>query len=201
MKNLSSALLGALFAACLVSPAHAQAETQAKPAKATPQFEAVAAGEAISITATVEKIDLKNRLVTLKGPQGNEVTIHVDKRVKNLPQVKKGDEVVVDYLESIAVDLHKAGEPPEVAAAGGIATAKPGEMPGGIAVKRVRATATISAIDAAKSSVTLTGPRGNAFPVKVKDASRLEGLKVGDAVDVTYTQALAIAVKKPTKTE
>lgn len=201
MKNLSSVLLGALFAVFLGGHALAQSETPAKPAKGTPEFAAVAAREAVSITATVEKIDLKKRLVTLKGPEGNEVTIHVDKRVKNLPQVKKGDEVVVDYLQSIAVDLHKSGEPPEVAAAGGVAIAKPGEMPGGIAVKRVRVTATISAIDAAKSSVTLTGPRGNAFPVKVKDPSRLEGLKVGDAVDVTYTEALAIAVKKPTKTQ
>jgi hypothetical protein len=139
--------------------------------------------------------------VTLKGPEGNEVTIHVDKRVKNLPQVKKGDQVVVDYLESVAVDLHKPGEPPEVSAAGGVTTAKPGELPGGVATKRLRVTATISAIDKDKSTVTLTGPRGNAFPVKVKDPARLEGLKVGDSVDVTYTEALAIAVKKPTRTQ
>ena len=199
MKNLLSALAGALFVACFVGQALAQSETPAKPAK--PQFSAVSESEAVSITATVEKIDLKQRLVTLKGPEGNEVTIHVDKRVKNLPQVKKGDEVVIDYLESIAVDLHKSGEPPEVAAAGAVETAKPGAMPGGVAVKRLRVTATISAIDPAKSSVTLTGPRGNSIPVKVKDPARLEGLKVGDSVDVTYTEALAIAVKKPTKTQ
>ena len=201
MKNLSSMLLGAAFATCVVGYALAPSEAQDKPAKAKPEFTAVSESEAISITATVEKINLKKRLVTLKGPEGNEVTIHVDKRVKNLPQVKKGDQVSVNYFESVAVDLHKHGEPPEVAAAGGVATAKPGEMPGGIAVRRVQVTATISAIDAAKSSVTLTGPQGNAVPVKVKDPARLEGLKVGDAVDVTYTEALAIAVTKPTKTQ
>jgi Cu/Ag efflux protein CusF len=201
VKNLVSGLLGALFAACLVGHALAPSEAQAKSAKSAPEFQPVAVSEAVSITATVEKVDLKKRLVTLKGPEGNEVTIHVDKRVKNLPQVKKGDEVVANYFESIAVDLHKHGEPPEVAAAGGVATAKPGEMPGGVAVRRLQVTATISAIDPAKSSVTLTGPRGNAFPVKVKDPARLEGLKVGDAVDVTYTEALAISVEKPTKTQ
>jgi DNA-binding beta-propeller fold protein YncE len=201
MKNWFAVLLGSFIAACLAGHAVAQSEAQGKQPKTSPDIAAVAAGEAVSITATVEKIDLKKRLVTLKGPEGNEVTIHVDKRVKNLPQVKKGDQVVVDYLESVAVDLRKPGEPPEVAAAGGVATAKPGEMPGGIAVKRIRVTAKISAIDAAKSTVTLTGPRGNAFPVKVKDPARLEQLKVGDDVDVTYTEALAIAVKKPTQTQ
>jgi len=200
VRNLTSVLLGSLLAGCLVGDAIAQSKPQTKPAKA-PQFEAVAAGDAVSITATVEKVDLKQRLVTLKGPEGNEVTIHVDKRVKNLPQVKKGDELVVDYLQSVAVDLHKPGEPPAVSSASGIETAKPGEKPGAVAVRRVHATATISAIDAASSTVTLTGPRGNAFPVKVKDTARLEGLKVGDAVDVTYTEALAIAVKKPTRTQ
>jgi len=200
VKYPSSAMLGVFVAACLASHAFAQSG-QSKPAKASPEIGAVAAGDAVSITATVEKIDQKARLVTLKGPEGNEVTIHVDKRVKNLPQVKKGDEVVVDYLESVAVDLHKHGEPPEVSASAGVTTAKPGEPPGGVATKRIRVTATISAIDPAKQTVTLTGPRGNSVPVKVKDASRLEALKVGDSVDVTYTEALAIAVKKPTKTQ
>jgi DNA-binding beta-propeller fold protein YncE len=201
MKKWSALLLGGFLMACLTSPASAQSEGQGKPAKTSPDIASLAAGDAISITATVENIDLKHRLVTLKGPEGNEVTIHVDKRVKNLPQVKKGDQVVVDYLESIAFDLRKPGEPPEVAAAGAVATAKPGEMPGGIAVKRIHVTAKISAIDPAKSTVTLTGPRGNAFPVKVKDSARLQELKVGDDVDVTYTEALAIAVKKPTQTQ
>jgi hypothetical protein len=201
VKNLSSAVVVALIAAFGAGHAFAQSESQPKSTKAGPGFEAVAVSDAVSVTATVEKIDLKKRLVTLKGPEGNEVTIHVDKRVKNLPQVKKGDQVVIDYLESVAVDLHKHGEPPEVAAAGAVATAKPGELPGGIAVRRIRATATISAIDNAKSTVTLTGPRGNSFPVKVKDPSRIEGLKVGDAVDVIYTEALAIDVKKPTATQ
>ena len=200
MKKPSSAMLGVFLAACLAGQALAQSGPS-KPAKKPAEIGAVAAGEAVSITATVEKIDQKKRLVTLKGPEGNEVTIHVDKRVKNLAQVKKGDEVVVDYLESVAVDLHKPGEPPAVSAKEGVATAKPGELPAGVAARRMRVTATISAIDPAKQTVTLTGPRGNAFPVKVKDPSRLEGLKVGDAVDVTYTEALAISVKKPTKTQ
>jgi Cu/Ag efflux protein CusF len=44
--------------------------------------------------------------------------------------------------------------------------------------------------------VTLTGPEGNSVTIKVKDPKKLNGVKVGDDVEITYTQALAISVEK-----
>jgi hypothetical protein len=38
----------------------------------------------ITIQASIEAIDLASREVTLKGPQGNLVTVEVDNRVKRL---------------------------------------------------------------------------------------------------------------------
>src|SRR3982750_16616 len=58
-----------------------------------------------TVTATVQSVDVSNRLVTLKGPDGQVVTVHADERVKNLPQVKKGDQVTVTYYESIAYEV------------------------------------------------------------------------------------------------
>jgi len=197
VRKRTSMILGAAFVAAVSGGVLAEPQGQAG-AKAPAEIAAAGEGEAVALTATVEKIDLKKRLVTLKGPEGNEVTVHAGPQVKNLAQVKKGDEVVVSYFESVAVDLRKPGEKASAGIVEAVATAKPGAMPGGVALKRVRVTATIAAIDAAKSVVTLKGPLGNQFPVKVKDAARLEALKIGDAVDVTYTEALAIDVKKPT---
>lgn len=57
------------------------------------------------VTATVEEIDLPNREVTLKGPEGNTVELKVDDRVKNLDQVKKGDQVVARFTEAVAVSM------------------------------------------------------------------------------------------------
>ena len=54
-----------------------------------------------TITATVEALDLANRMVTLRGPQGNVVSLRVDESVKNLPQVKVGDQVVANYYVSL----------------------------------------------------------------------------------------------------
>ena len=59
---------------------------------------------------TVTAIDLGTRLVTLKGPDGNETIIHVDKRARNLPQLKVGDVVKIAYVQHVAWQLKKPGE-------------------------------------------------------------------------------------------
>jgi hypothetical protein len=44
-------------------------------------------------------------------------------------------------------------------------------------------------------SVTIKTADGSVKSMKVEDRKNIEGLKVGDKVDITYTQALAISVK------
>jgi hypothetical protein len=56
-------------------------------------------------------------------------------------------------------------------------------------------TGTISAIDTQGSEVTLKGPGDHQLTVKVKDPKKLDGVGVGDLVQLTYSQALVIAVK------
>jgi Cu/Ag efflux protein CusF len=58
---------------------------------------------------------------------------------------------------------------------------------------------TIKAIDLSIPSVTITKADGNAMSFKVEDKANLEGFKVGDKVQITYTQALAISVESPKK--
>jgi len=59
------------------------------------------------LTATVEAIDYAKRTVTLKGPEGNSVTLKVDKSAKNFKNVKKGDQVVARYTEAVAISVQK----------------------------------------------------------------------------------------------
>jgi len=149
-----------------------------------------------TVTATVEKIDLGQRLVTLRGPKGTSVPIHVDERVKNLAQVRVGDQVVATYYESIAYEVKKPGQAaPGVSAAGGVAAAPPGQKPAGLAARAVTVTATIAAIDKDTPSVTLRRPDGELVAVKVRDPKKLERVAVGDLVEITYTEALAISVQ------
>ena len=64
----------------------------------------------VTVTASVEAIDVANRHVTLKGPRGNVFELAVDPEVRNLDQVKVGDLVVVHYLEALSLTLKKNGK-------------------------------------------------------------------------------------------
>jgi hypothetical protein len=58
------------------------------------------------MTARVEDIDYKTRTVTLRGPQQKTATVKVDKSVKRLNEVKKGDEIVIRHTEAVAIDVN-----------------------------------------------------------------------------------------------
>ena len=147
------------------------------------------------MTATVVAIDLQQRIVTLKGENGEIRDIKVGEEAVNLPQVKVGDLVTVKFYESIAVDVIKPGTLAGAGETSAIVKAKPGEMPGGMAARQVSVTATIMAIDKQKGTITLKGPEGKPVTVKVLDPANLEKVKVGDELMITYTEALAISVE------
>jgi len=58
-------------------------------------------------TSTVEAINYQTREVTLKDPDGKVSTITVKPDVKNLENVKVGDQVVLQVTEAVALDIKK----------------------------------------------------------------------------------------------
>jgi len=69
-------------------------------------------------------------------------------------------------------------------------------MPGGMAAREVSVTATVTAIDKQKGTITLKGPEGKVNTVKVQDPANLDKVSVGDDLMITYTEALAISVER-----
>jgi len=146
---------------------------------------------------TVEALDLSNRMITLRAPAGDSLTMQVDERVKNLPQVAVGDTVSVAYYESWALSLDGSGDP---ASASVMRTAEAGRPPAVFAARRSNVQATVTAIDAGKPSVTFRGPQGRVQEVSVaQDPRILARLKVGETYNVAYTEHLAMVVEKTTK--
>ena len=187
-------LVTALSVVLSLAGAHAVLADQQKTGGALPKGEI---SDAVEMQATVTAIDLKTRMVTLKGPEGNETTIHADERARNLPQVKVGDVVKVAYLQQVAWQVRKPGQGApsgDVGAEAAAVRAKPGEKPAGAVGQRVTFAATIEAIDLAKGTVTLKGPHGNSQTIKARNPANLKKVKVGDIVDIAYTEALAIKV-------
>jgi hypothetical protein len=153
----------------------------------------------VKVVATVEAIDLDKRTVTLKGPQGNIFELKVQERVKNLSQVKVGDQVNVRYHEAVAIKVLEPGSAEAKQTTTSVESAKPGEKPAGAVTKKTTMTAVIEAIDAKNQIVTFKGSEGNTIDLKVKDPKYLEKVKVGDRLTVEYTQALAVSVEPAKK--
>jgi hypothetical protein len=191
----------ALVAACAAHEKKVEAPPRAIIAESTSDDATGRLEEGIAtVSATVQKVDLKNRVVTLKGPEGNVFDLQVGEEVKNLPQVRKGDEVVATYYESIGITVKKPGEAePGISTSEDLRTAKPGEKPAAVGARQVTIVATVVGLNKKKSTATIKGPRGKTVTVTVKDRKKLDNVAVGDMVEVVYTEALAITVEKPEK--
>jgi ribosomal protein L25 (general stress protein Ctc) len=151
----------------------------------------------ITKMGTVEAVDLKLRVVTLKGDKGKIFDVRVVPEVKNLAQLKKGDLVAIRYHEAVSAQVYKAGQAPRVTeAASALETAKAGEKPGGKYLYKTTTTATIESINMKKPEVTLKTLDGKTLTVKVERPKLLANVKVGDEVVITYSEAVAVSVTK-----
>jgi hypothetical protein len=153
----------------------------------------------IQKTATVESIDQPSRLVTLRLEDGSATTIKVSDAVQNLPQVKTGDKVVVSYYEALAAEVKKPGEGVKgVETTVNAVAAQPGSMPAGGAGVLTQTTVTIDSVDTQFNTVTFKNADGQLRTVAVKTPQGqkfIKGLKKGDQVEVSYTEAFAVEVK------
>jgi hypothetical protein len=151
-----------------------------------------------TVTARVTSINHETREVQIQTKDGQVHKFTADEHVKNLAQVKVGDFITMLYTEALAYEVKEHGETGATATAA-VGKAKPGEKPAGVVAHQVTITVKITAIDTKAPSVTVKGPQGNVETIHVKDPSRLKGVKVGDLVDITYTEALAIKVDPASK--
>jgi Cu/Ag efflux protein CusF len=170
------------------------------PAAAAPLPSGTVGENVVSATATVKAIDQKTRKVTLQRPDGSLIKFRAGDEVRNLAQVKAGDTVAVTYYESLAYEVKKPGDAaPGAAVAEEIGRAKQGEKPGAVGARVMTMTATIAAIDKTGGTVTLRGPDGDDSIVKVRHPEKLSQVSVGDLVNITYTEAVGIAVESSSK--
>ena len=151
-------------------------------------------GRTITIPATVVAVDKATRDVTLKGPQGNEVTVTASSEVTNFDAIKVGDTVNATYKQAFTVELKKGG---------GMAVARTeskgamqmnsGEKVSGSVGRRVTIVADVVAVDPATQVVTLRGPQ-RIVDMVVSDPEQFKRVAKGDQVEVTYTQGLLTAI-------
>jgi Cu/Ag efflux protein CusF len=152
--------------------------------------------DVIEAKATVKAIDPQQRLVTLKDETGDEFVAEVADAVEGLDKVQVGDQVVVSYSAAVAWKVRPKGQEASAFSADAVASpVKSGDQVAASISESGSITGTISAIDQTKGTVTLAWPDGTSDTIKARDPANLKKVKVGDVVDILYSEALAVSLR------
>jgi hypothetical protein len=149
-------------------------------------------GETKTVTASVEAIEKASRDVTVKKPDGKYEVFSVPAGIKRFDTLKIGDKITAKYYENVVLRLKAAGEKDVDKASVG-AVPNQDRSAGTASVQRT-ISATITAIDQKLPSITFTGPNGWTYSTRVQDKKALTTVKVGDKVDITWTEALIVSL-------
>jgi Cu/Ag efflux protein CusF len=161
-------------------------------AAAAAQVTKTMTGETKVITATVESIERSSREVTVKKSDGTYEAVYVPAAIKRFDTLKIGDRITARYYETVVLRMTPQGQ--KDADAKSSALTRPEGARGATAARQQTITATITAIDPKVPSITFTGPRGWTYSSRVEDTAALAKVKVGDRVDITWTEALILSL-------
>jgi len=154
----------------------------------------VAVARTVTINATITAINAASREITLKGPQGREVTVVAEPDVKNFAQLKAGDNVEVKYLEALGVELKKGGGLPVARSeTGGMQSAQPGATPGAIVGRRVRVVGDVIGLDEKTQTVTVKGPN-RTVEITVADPDQFKRIAKGDQLEADFVEGAAVSI-------
>jgi hypothetical protein len=152
----------------------------------------------VEASATVQSVDVANRLMTVKTEAGDLVTLEVGPEVQNLVQVRDGDRVVVRYREAIGAVINNdaAGQPVNIDV--DTDRARLGQRPSARASATTNVPVTIISADTRSNLVTFSGADGLVRSITVATPQAREfikQLKKGDTVVLSFTEALAVSVE------
>jgi len=150
-------------------------------------------GESKTVTASVEAIEKATREVTVKKPDGTYDVFYFPETIRRFDSLKVGDKITAKYYENLVMRIKAPGEKDVNSASGGTVRSE-GTLAGTTSRQRT-ITATIAAIDPAVPSIMFTGPNGWKYSSRVDDKKALEKVKVGDKLDITWTEALILSVE------
>ncbi|HYZ31746.1 MAG TPA: hypothetical protein VE684_05620 [Crenalkalicoccus sp.] len=150
--------------------------------------------------AVVESVDPQAGHVLLRLPDDTLVTLKVGPQVRNIAQLKPGDRVAARYTEAAVVRLARTGASSAAASPqpGGTAAGAPAGQPGPVTSGQVEERTTVRGIDRANNTVTFMGPDNVTRTTVARDPAStqaLQTLNVGDPIDVTYVEGVAISLE------
>ena len=153
------------------------------------------AEEYVEGEAVVQAVNKTDRTVTLRNAQGQSNTIAVPADV-DLNRLKNGDRVFIGVYQTLSLRVLPPGSAALGATAAGGSTA-PGQPEGRAWGQQLVVVKEVTAVDLVAYTATLRGADGQSRTVAVKDPQmqdRMRNLRVGDLVELTYSEAVAAKV-------
>jgi hypothetical protein len=147
----------------------------------------------VTETVTITGIDSTTRRITVRNAKGEEQTVSIGPAVQRFNELKVGQQVQARYYESLVFAVH----PPKQAPKGTVGTVDivtSSGTPGVTGAVQMATTVTVTAVDQQAGSITVRTEDGRVVSRKVENPKNLDGVKVGQQIDITYTEAVVVEV-------
>ena len=148
----------------------------------------------VSAVATIQAIDATKRVLTIKDESGVEDMVYVGPEVKRFDELKVGDKIRVRYHESVVLQLRKPGESVKGSTDAAGVAAGTGKSPSVTLGRQATTTVSVVSVDEKTPSLTVKTSDGRTITRKVENRKNLEGVKAGDRIDITYTEAVMVDI-------
>ena len=196
MKYLKYLPIAALFSAVAFA-ATADEKAASASAESVMDKPSFSASQSMTVSAVVTAIDHDTRVVTVRKPDGEELTFTASEEVRNLPQVQVGDVLVAEYVESVSIEvMADDGLGTDAAEAVAMGRAEEGAMPGFAAMDSQIVIAKVEEINLELNTFKWKGPDGVVEEFVARNPDNLRRAEVGDLVVITTTEAVAITVER-----
>ncbi len=145
-------------------------------------------------TATITAINKTTRVITLKNSNGTVEDIVAGPEVQRFDALKVGDKLTFTYHESVVYHVRLFGQESKAPATGRNIVRKPGDKIQATVTDQQTATVTVTAIDKEAGRISVRDADGHGITAVVENKKELDGIKVLQKVDITYTQAVMVTV-------
>ena len=196
MKTASLALAKfAIILVCCISPTQGNKRIVRQLRSGAPALSlntsALSSDTAVTLRGEIASVD---RWTALKEFKGNGVTYEITDGQNSLG-VKVGQHVTARYYETVTIRSRKPGETVGLASVTEtIPVAKLGEPFRGGFTRELKIGASIEAFGSSRKQLIFRTARGTSQALAIGDASELDGLRVGEQIVITLTQAMSVSL-------
>lgn len=152
----------------------------------------------VVMTATIQALNVKERIVVLADDEGNVRVVEVIPEVENFDQLAIGDIVTSEFYESVALQIAEPDAKPMETEGITVVSAPRGAKPGVVKIKIISEIVEVVGVNRKYNILRYRAPGKQVAILKVDPkVSTMTNLKPGKKILVTRTEAVAISVDKP----